>query len=229
MFCTRYRITDKMSGHCLVLADRRNSELHTGAASFEGIDNSTWLPATYEVIEVLLQHLGRDFNDLLGEEHEGQATQILKDRIETRKKEVFDRIAAAKKQFSSLTPEWIQQKKDKVTQSNVAWVRESSQRRTTICPACRLNGIMLVESVGRTPVRINEETGTIQREVRVLPTFFACPYCSLRLRGYQEISEAGIGAIFTAEEEEDPIFGIVPEEHVDVEKLIAMHEEYNNE
>ena len=223
--------TDNMSGHCLVLADRRNSELHTGAASFEGIDNSTWLPATYEVIEILLKHLGRDFSDLLGEEHEGQATQILKDRIETRKKEVFDRIAAAKKQFSSLTAEWVQQRKDKVTKINAGWVKESSLRKVAICPACGLDAIMIGESVGRTPVRINEATGTIQREVRVLPTLFACPYCSLRLSGYQELSEAGLGALFTAEEEEDPIefFGIVPEEHVDIEKLISMHEEYDNE
>ena len=51
--------TDKMSGHCLIMADRRNAELHSGVAAFEGIDNSGWLPSTYEVIEILLNYLKR--------------------------------------------------------------------------------------------------------------------------------------------------------------------------
>ncbi len=225
--------TDRMSGHCLILADRRNSELHTGAASFEGIDNSTWLPATYEVIEILLKHLSRDFSDFLGQEHESQATEVLKNRIETRKQEVMERIGAARKQFSTVTEDWIQQRKDHVTQRAAAWVRESSLRKAVKCPVCGLDAIMSGESVGRTPARINEDTGTIQREVRVLPTSFDCPYCSLKLRGYQELNEAGLGAIFIAEEEEDPIefFGIVPEEHVDIDKLVSkyVHEDYDNE
>lgn len=58
--------TDKMSTHCLIMADRRNSELHSGAAAFENVDNSTWLPATLEVIEVLLKHMGVSIEDFLG-------------------------------------------------------------------------------------------------------------------------------------------------------------------
>jgi hypothetical protein len=50
------------------------------------------------------------------------------------------------------------------------------------------------------------------------------------------MNEAGLGAIYTIEEEEDPIefFGIVPEEHVDVEALVKehladMYDGYDNE
>ena len=75
--------TDKMSGHCLIMADRRNSELHSGAAAFEGIDNSKWLPATYEVAEVLLHHIDRTFADFLGDEHSQVAIEALKDRRDT--------------------------------------------------------------------------------------------------------------------------------------------------
>jgi hypothetical protein len=74
--------TDKMSGHCLIVADRRNSELHTGAAAFEGVDNARWLPASYEVIQVLLAHLGRDFRDFLGD-HGQVALEVIKDRRDT--------------------------------------------------------------------------------------------------------------------------------------------------
>ena len=92
------------------------------------------------------------------------------------------------------------------------------------------------ETVGRTPVRINEEDGTIQREVRVLPNVLMCPSCGLDLKGYQEMNEAGLGTIYTIEEEEDPIefFGIVPEEHVDIESLLRdyaadQYADYRNE
>src|SRR3984885_12705412 len=85
--------TDKMSGHCLIMADRRNSELHSGAAAFEGIDNSKWLPATYEATEALLNHLRRGFTDFLGDEHGRVAIEALKDRRDTIKKEVQDKLS----------------------------------------------------------------------------------------------------------------------------------------
>jgi hypothetical protein len=60
-----------------------------------------------------------------------------------------------------------------------------------------------------------------------------CPFCKLKLSGYQEVNEAGVGVIYKIEEEEDPIefFGIVPEEHVDVDELVRNHfaDEYDNE
>ena len=95
--------TDKMSGHCLIMADRRNSELHSGAAAFEGIDNSKWLPSTYEVLEVLLNHMHRDFTDLLGEGHAKFAAKMLEDRRNTMKRDVQEKIAAAKKYFWNLS------------------------------------------------------------------------------------------------------------------------------
>jgi len=98
--------TDKMSGHCLIMADRRNSELHSGAAAFEGIDNSKWLPSTYEVVDVLLKHLQRDFTDFLGDEHGPVAVEALRGRRETIKKEVQEKLAAARKFYAGQSPEW---------------------------------------------------------------------------------------------------------------------------
>jgi hypothetical protein len=92
--------TDKMSAHCLIMADRRNSELHTGAAAFEGIDNSKWLPPTYEVIEILLAHLKRDFTDFLGD-HGAVAMETLRDRRDTIKKEVQEKLAALENSMSN--------------------------------------------------------------------------------------------------------------------------------
>jgi hypothetical protein len=225
--------TDKMSGHCLILAERRNSELHSGAAAFVGIDNSAWLPATYEVMDVLLKHIGREFYDFLGRDHANHALVVLSDRRENVKKDVLDRVAAARKLFASLSEEAKAQLTSHLPTRVERWVSESTLRRTCMCPACSSVAIMGGESVGRTPVQVDEEAVTLRREVRVLPNGFVCPYCKLQLSGFQEMNEAGLGSIYTVEEEEDPIkfFGIVPEEHVDIDELLKSHfaEEYQNE
>jgi hypothetical protein len=92
------------------------------------------------------------------------------------------------------------------------------------------------ETVGRSPARIDEDDGVIRREARVLPNMLMCPSCKLSLNGYQEMNEAGLGTIYTVSEEEDPIefFGIIPEEHVDMDELIRAYGEdmeagYQNE
>jgi hypothetical protein len=87
------------------MADQRNAELHSGAVGFDDFENAAWLPSTYEVIEVLLKHLGVDFNDFLGHDHANTAIKMLRDRRETIKKEVLERVAAAQKLFGGLSTE----------------------------------------------------------------------------------------------------------------------------
>lgn len=225
--------TDKMSAHCLIMADRRNSELHSGAAAFENIDNSAWLPATYEVMEILLKHVGMNFEDFLGKEQAPIAEGMLKDRREHIKKEVKDRIAKAKKDFLALSEE-ERSKREAISNTRVAdWIKVSPLRRRCTCPACGSSAVMSGKSLSRGPARVDEAELTIEREVRVLPNVFRCVHCLLRMDGYQEMLEAGLGTIYTTVEAEDPIefFGINPEEYVDIEKIVRdYHDEgYMNE
>jgi hypothetical protein len=226
--------TDKMSAHCLIVADRRNSELHTGVAAFEGIDNSKWLPATYEVMEILLTHLKRDFADFLGD-HEGVAVETLKDRRDTIKRDVQEKLAAARKAYERQTPEQREKRAAVVAASTESWLKGQRLRRKTMCPACSNTAVMGGETVGRSPVRIDEDANVISREVRVLPNKLRCASCDLSLTSYQELKEADLGGIYTIGEEEDPIefFGIEPEDYVDVEEIIRRYGEdyagYDNE
>jgi hypothetical protein len=226
--------TDKMSAHCLILADRRNSELHSGAAAFEHIDNAKWLPATYEVVEVLLVHLGRDFPDFLGG-HASVAVEALKDRHDNIKKEVQSKLSAARRAYESLSPQEKEEQNIAADQKTAAWVRETKLRLKSPCPACGNAAVISGEVVGRGPVRIDEDSGSITREVRVLPNKLHCAFCNLLLASFQDLREADRGTIYTVEEHEDPMefFGIDPEEYVDVDKIIRRYAEdefgYNNE
>jgi hypothetical protein len=225
--------TDEMSAHCLIVADRRNSELHSGAAAFEGLANSSWLPASYEVFEVVLNHLGYSLSEFLGNEYASTAEEALKDRRNTIKKHVLDRVAAAKRLYDDLTGEQRVQRQDEGLIALKAWLKGNPLRKAYPCPACGLLAGITGESISRGPVRINDEEQTIQREVRVLPNALRCTFCHLKLDGFQEMLVAGRGDIYTVIEEEDPIgfFGIVPEEHVDIDELIREHfrEGYMNE
>jgi len=176
------------------MSDRRNSELHTGAAAFEGIDNSKWLPATYEVIEVLLVHLKRDFADFLGASHGAVAVEALKDRRDSIKKDVQTKLAAARKFYVGTTAEWNAERAAKSDSVLEGWIKASKLRLKCVCPACGNAAVMSGESQSRSPVRIDEDSSTIKREVRVLPNSLHCPFCKLDLSGYQEVREAGLAA-----------------------------------
>lgn len=226
--------TDKMSAHCLIVADRRNSELHSGVAAFEGIDNSKWLPATYEVMEILLTHLKRDFADFLGDQ-EGVAVETLKDRKDTIKKDVQEKLAAARRSYEKQSDEYKQEKSATGIAATESWLKGQRLRRKSTCPACGNTAVVSGETVGRSPVRIDEDANVIRREVRVLPNRLRCGFCNLSLSSYQELKEAGLGSIYTIGEEEDPIefFGIEPEDYVDVEEIVRKYGEdyggYDNE
>lgn len=227
--------TDKMSGHCLIISDRRNSELHTGAAAFEGIDNSKWLPGTYEVVEVLLTHLGRDFADFLGS-HASVAVELLKDRRDTIKKDVQTKLASARRFYEQQSVEEKARRSALVATTLEALIKKSRVMKKSLCPACNNPAMISGEIVGRGPSRISEDAGTISREVRVLPNQLNCPHCSLALSSYQELKEAGLGNIYTLLEEEDPIefFGIEPEDYVDMDDIVRRYGEdmagfYQNE
>lgn len=225
--------TDQMSGHCLLLADRRNKELHSGEAAFEGIENSTWLPQTYEVFSVLLNHIGLSFEDFLGKQHAKVAEGMLKDRHEHLLNEVKERISSAKKAFDKIDGDAKSERTEKAKEVVQSWVKAGTLREAIDCPACGFKGALSGESLNRGPIKIDEDDGTIVREVRALPNAFRCAVCALKLDGYQELLHAGMGKAFVTIEEEDPIefFGIVPEEHVDIDKLIREYheDEYNNE
>ena len=68
-----------------------------------------------------------------------------------------------------------------------------------------MTAIISGETASRSPVRIDELSSTITREVRVRPTLLMCVFCQLKLNGFQEMREAGLGAIYSIEEDVDLI------------------------
>lgn len=217
--------TEKMAGHCLIIADRRNKELHSGEAAFEGIDPSTWLPETYEIFKTLLEQLGMKLEDFLGKAHHDVAAKMLEDRGAAIEKEVKDAISARKKEFDGLSGEEKGERTAKAAKALATWLHGNPLGRKVDCPACGFPGALGGEATNRGPVKVSEFDGTITREVRVLPTKFTCPSCKLEIDGYNRLHLVGLGQVFTNTEDEDPIefFGIDPEEHVDIDQVLERY------
>lgn len=225
--------TEDMGKHCALMANRRNSELHTGVVAFDEFENALWLPTTYEVIEVLLKHLGLNFEDFLGSDHAATAVAMLLDRRESIKNEICNRIAAFRRSFETQPAEERARKVDRWIASEADTFKKNPLFRKATCPACGCSAVMTGEQVGRGPVRIDESNTTIEREVRVLPTRFRCLCCDLRLTGFQEMRQAGLGGVYTVIESEDPVefFGIEPSDYIDPDEYMREHfaPEYENE
>lgn len=225
--------TEDMAKHCALMADRRNSELHSGVVAFDTFDNAAWLPATYEVMEVLLKHMGIKFDDFLGEDQAPTALAMLRDRHETIKNEVAKRIGAARKSIEQKSPDERAKNVEKWAISRKTVLEKNPLLKESKCPACGSVAVMTGDKVGRGPVRIDEGSTTIKREVRVLPTNFRCFCCDLRLNGFQEMRQAGLGGVYTVIENEDPVefFGINPSDYIDPEEYLRDHSgpEYDNE
>jgi len=225
--------TEEMASHCALMADRRNAELHSGAAAFDSFDNAAWLPATFEAVEVLLRHLGTDFNDFLGVDHAGTALRMLRDRRESIKKEVQDRIAGARTAYAQLSAEERSAREQRWGSQIAELLAANPVRRKVGCPACGQPAVVTGDTVSRGPVHIDESNASIEREVRVLPTQLTCPHCGLKLDGFQEMRQASFGAIYTVSESEDPVefFGIDPSDYIDADKFVREYlaPEYDNE
>lgn len=213
------------------MMELRNAELHSAEAAFNALAASSWQPDFYTLVEVLLSHLGRSLEDYLGAEVAARANRMLQARTAETKKDVLQRISRCKQWVEQLEKKSLQEKQKQAESKVNEIVQRSPLARECKCPACGNQAAMLGEVTDSGEAKLND--GEITVEKRVLPKSFRCFVCDLRLNNFTEMHIANLGAIYTINETEDPIeyFGIVPEEHVDVEELMREHyaDEYMDE
>jgi len=86
---------------CLALVNRRNEELHTGAAAFAAYPTNQWLAGFYGACKVLCSSIGETMESLFGEEEAKVASDVIEgDRNDT-KQRVLSRIASHRSVFQA--------------------------------------------------------------------------------------------------------------------------------
>jgi len=218
----------------LALINRRNEELHSGAAAFEEYLPKQWLVAFYHACRSLSNAMGESLVDLLGEDEAGVAEGMLASDWEGVKQRVQSAIAAHRKVFQDRTePE--QQKLREAAEERGQELTIHRHHRAT-CPACGCVATVQGTPFGKERVALGD--GEIIVRQPVSPNGFACDACGLKLKAYAELDAAGLGGQYTRRTTYSPeeYYGLIdpadiPPEIIEshVQAYLENLQEYDNE
>ena len=160
---------------------RRNTELHSGEAAFEGIKGSSWQPRFYQTCEVLLASMGMALRDFVGEAEANIATKVIAAAEDESAKAVKGDVEAHKRVWLGRAPE---ERARLVSQASL-WASRHAGHRVE-CPACGSQALIIGEPVTAPIRRLNEDEITETQEY--LPNQFECIACKLKIAGLSRLA-----------------------------------------
>jgi hypothetical protein len=201
------------------IINRRNEEVHTGAAAFEEYPTQKWIAGFYKCCQILSEFQGESLKSLFGNDIQKEAKIILTEIKEEVLGKTKSSIAAHKKVFSSKDPE-LQETLKITAQENGDKLAHRGYHRVE-CPACSCTSTVIGETYGKDTIENTEDEIIVRQSI--LPTKFNCIACELKLSGYNSLSAAGIANHYTRRQ------NYSPEEYyemVDPEDYDSLNEKY---
>jgi hypothetical protein len=165
---------------------RRNSELHSGEAAFDGIKGSIWQPRFYQTCEILLTSMGMTLQDFVGNDEAKVAKQLIAAAVDDSAKAVKGEVEAHKKV-------WLAKKndeRDKLSAQAGVWATRQAGHRVE-CPSCASAALVSGEPVTAPVQRLND--GEITETQEYLPNQFQCVACGLKIAGLSRLAVVGLG------------------------------------
>jgi transcription elongation factor Elf1 len=213
----------------VALINRRNEELHSGAAAFDEYRQSQWLAGFYRGCRSLSTAMGESLVSLFGEDEASAAIDILTQSQNDVNQRVKSLIAAHCKVFQEKGDKEKKAAKTKAKKLGAQLAVKRHHRVT--CPACEC-----VATVQGTPFgkeHISHGDGEIIVRQHVSPTSFSCSACGLKLEGYAELAAANLGGHYTRRTTYSPdeYYGLLDPENLEsyMEEYLANLDEYDNE
>ena len=164
---------------------RRNAELHSGEAAFEGIKGSTWQPRFYQTCEVLLASMSMTLDDFVGSDEAKVAKKLITAAADDSAKAVRSEVEAHKKVWLAKT------EKERTTLGTHAAVRATRQAGHRVdCPACTSPALVVGEPVSAPLQRLSD--GEITETQEYLPNQFECIACGLKIAGLSRLAVVGL-------------------------------------
>jgi len=180
--------SDKDATRCIGLLEFRNREVHTGEPVFAGWSTSAWLTDYYRILKILLMHVGKTLEDLIGTEDAAHAEEILIAAEKQNIADVAERINTAKTYFfKALSDDEREQKKSEAT----VFVRQQIvglTGRKVKCPICSSDAALIGKLVRRTEAHLNEDE--LVSELTLQPSTFSCAGCRLSLSSLSDLFAA---------------------------------------
>jgi hypothetical protein len=216
----------------LALINRRNDELHTGAAAFAEYTTQQWISGFYRSCRSLCKALDESLESFLGEEEAEVAEKMLTDTENEVNQRIASSIAAHKKVFNDMGAEEKDAASEKASKSADELAYERHHRVT--CPACQCKAS--VEGTPFGPINVSTDEDEITVRQAVYPRVFSCRECGLKLNDYPELNAAKLGDQYTRRTTYTPdeYYGLIHPEDADaIQALVEAHlenlQEYDNE
>jgi len=164
---------------------RRNAELHSGEAAFEGVKGSSWQSRFYQTCQVLLASMGMTLEDFVGVHEAKIASQLIAAVADESAKAVIGDVSAHKRVW--LAKE--QTERDTLATQAALWANRQIGHRVT-CPACGSPALVVGEPVAAPLQKLNGDEITETQEH--LPNRFECIACALKIAGLSRLAAAGL-------------------------------------
>lgn len=175
------------------IINRRNEEVHTGAAAFEEYPTQQWIAGFYKCCQILCDFQGESLNSLFGDEIQKEADLVLAEVEESVIGKTKSLIAAHSKVFEGKDAEKKKELKE-AAQKNGDKLSYRGHHRVE-CPACKCTATVFGEPYGKQNVENNEDEIIVRQSI--LPTAFHCIACEVKLTSYSSLKSAGIGNHYT--------------------------------
>jgi hypothetical protein len=182
-------LDSELAGFCLQHTTRRNAELHSGDAAFEGVKHSSWLPLFYKACKVLLADMANDLSILLGDEEAETAEKMIATLADDAAKAVNGTIHAHKVVWEKKE----QAERDKLTAQATLWATRQAGHRVK-CPACASDALISGDPISVPQKAIKGDVITESQEH--LPSKFECIACGMKIAGLSQLNAAGLGDLY---------------------------------
>lgn len=207
------------------LLNRRNEELHTGAAAFATFPLQTWIGSFFRCCKILAEHQGESLTSLFGADEATVAEEILGKAEAGVVSHVKSSIAAHAKVFEAKDSD---EKARLAEQANEEGEKLSHRgHHRVVCPSCRCTATVQGATYGGERLEHRDDMIIVRQSV--IPTKFTCSACGLKLAGYQELVAAGVGDHFTHRSEYSPpdYYELVdPNDHETMDRYAENHGYY---
>lgn len=208
--------TKEHEGFGILHTGRRNAELHSGLAAFDGVKGSAWQPRFYETCEILLISMGITLREFFGEDDEQVARKLIAAAADDSAKAVKGETEAHKRVWMGKTNE----ERTTLSEQALVWATRHLGHRVA-CPACGSQAIVVGEPVSAPARKLKDDAITETQEY--LPSQFQCVACGLKIAGLSRLTAVGLGDRYKKTQTYDLADQYAPEDDYD------GYEDDNNE
>ena len=208
--------TSELEAFCIRHTGMRNAELHSGDTPYEGLSQSAWLASFYQASTVLLETLGKELADLIGDDAAELASKLIDAAADDAAKAVSGKI----KSHKNVWDEKEDTEKETLIKQAKLWATKHIGHRID-CPACGSVAILQGESISAPTTTLKDDI--IIEKQQYLPNKFECIACGLKITGLSFLGKAGLADVFINKNEYAAAEYYAPEEDW------SQYEDDNNE